>query len=185
MKKFSFVKNSKIFFAISLVLVVVTAVLLFAKGFNLDIEFVGGTELTFDVGRTITGDDEVKIENMVKEVIGDDMYSKLRIVGDKKDSIVIRTKLVDSETDYAALNDEIANAVLALDEGITLVSAGENEIVFALPAVEEPAEESEEAVEEDVVDEYDIETAVAPFVYTVFGCAKNEDGSLSHIIYKS
>ena len=149
MKKFSFVKNSKIFFAISLVLVVVTAVLLFAKGFNLDIEFVGGTELTFDIGRTVTGDDEVKIEKMVKDIIGDDMYSKLRIVGDKKDSVVIRTKLVDTDTDYAALNDEIATAVLALDEGITLVSAGENEIVFALPAVEETSDETEEATEEE------------------------------------
>ena len=186
MKKFSFVKNSKIFFAISLVLVLVTAVLFFVKGFNLDIEFVGGTELTFDVGRTITGEDEAKIEEMVKDIIGNDMYSKLRIVGDKKDSVVIRTKLVDTDTDYEALNDEIAAAVLALDEGITLVSAGENEIVFALPAVEETSDETEEATEEeteetteeDVVDEYDIETAVAPFVYTVFGCEKNEEGNV-------
>ena len=183
MKKFSYVKNSKIFFAISLVLVLLTAVLFFVKGFNLDIEFVGGTELTFDVGRTVTGEDEAKIEEMVKGIIGNDMYSKLRIVGDKKDSVVIRTKLVDTDTDYEALNNEIAQAVLALDEGISLVSASENTIVFALPAApeteetEETAEETEETAE-DTVDEYDIETAVAPFVYTVFGAEKNEEGNV-------
>lgn len=178
MKKFSFVKNSKIFFAISLVMVVVTAVLLFTRGFNLDIEFVGGTELTYDIGRTVTGDDEAKIENAVKEIIGNDMYSKLRVVGDKKDSVVVRTKLVDTETDYEALNNAIAEAVLALDSGITVVSSGENNIVFALPATEE-AEATEEAAEaEDVVDETDIKSAVAPLVYTVFGAEKNEEGNV-------
>lgn len=154
MKKFSFVKNSKIFFAISLVLVVVTFVLLFAKGFNLDIEFVGGTELTFDLGRTVTGEDEAKIEAMVKDVIGDDMYSKLRIVGDNKDSVVIRTKLVDTDTDYDALNKELADAVIALDPAITVVSSTENEIVFAVPETEEaPAEEAEEAPVEEAAEE--------------------------------
>lgn len=178
MKKFSFVKNSKIFFAISLVMVVVTAVLLFTRGFNLDIEFVGGTELTYDIGRTVTGDDEAKIENAVKEIIGNDMYSKLRVVGDKKDGVVVRTKLVDTETDYEALNNAIAEAVLALDSGITVVSSGENNIVFALPATEE-AEATEEAAEaEDVVDETDIKTAVTPLVYTVLGVKKNEEDNM-------
>ena len=186
MKKFNFVKSSKVFFAISLIMVVVTVVLLFTKGFNLDIEFVGGTELTFDIGRTVTGDDEAKIEQMVKGVIGDDMYSKLRIVGDNKDSVVVRTKLVDTETDYDVLNAAIAEAVLALDEGITVVSQGENNIVFALPEAEEKAEgeeteETEDAAEdaeaEDAVDSYDVENAVAPLVYTVYGVEENADGN--------
>ncbi len=180
MKKFNFVKSSKVFFAISLIMVVVTVVLLFTKGFNLDIEFVGGTELTFDIGRTVTGDDEAKIEQMVKGVIGDDMYSKLRIVGDNKDSVVVRTKLVDTETDYDVLNAAIAEAVLALDEGITVVSQGENNIVFALPVKEEAADETEteEAAQEDAVDELDIENAVAPLVYSVFGVEENAEGNL-------
>ena len=184
MKKFSFVKNSKIFFAISLIMVVVTAVLLFTKGFNLDIEFVGGTELTYDIGRTVTGDDEAKIEKAVKDIIGADMYSKLRVVGDKKDSVVVRTKLVDTETDYEALNKAIADAVIALDPAITVVSSGENNIVFALPTTEETetteeaADETTEETAEDVVDETDIKSAVAPLVYTVFGAEKNEEGNV-------
>ena len=60
--KFSFVKNQKVFFIISLVLVVASIVTFFVNGFNLDIEFVGGTELTFKLDDKATGEDEKKIE---------------------------------------------------------------------------------------------------------------------------
>lgn len=176
MKKFSFTKNSKIFFTISLIMVVVTVVLLFARGFNLDIEFVGGTELTFDMGKTVTGEDEAKIESMVKDIIGGDMYSKLRIVGDNKDSVVIRTKLVDTETDYKALNNTILEAVKSLDEGIELVSADENTVIFSVPATTTENDDGEE-VTDTVVDAADIENAVAELVYKVYEVEENDDGN--------
>ena len=59
--------NKKIFFIISLVLMVASAVSLLLQGFNLDTDFAGGMAVTFGIGT----DFEVKdIEALVSEALG-------------------------------------------------------------------------------------------------------------------
>ena len=59
--------NKKIFFIISLVLMVASAVSLLTLGFNLDTDFSGGMAVTYDIGT----DFEVKdVEALVSEALG-------------------------------------------------------------------------------------------------------------------
>ena len=192
--KFSFVKNRKVFFAIALVMVVATLVSVFAVGFNLDIEFVGGTELTFDLDKKVEKADEDQIEKLVVDIVGNENYSSLRVVGDNKDQVVVRTKIVDTETDYAALGASIDEAVKALYPEASVVSSAENKVVYSIPvaaaeeAVEETEETAEEAAEEteetaeeaeaeeETVDATAIRSAVAELVYSC-DVEENEEGN--------
>ena len=64
---FNFNGNKKIFFAISLVLMLASAVSLIVQGFNLDTDFAGGMAVTYE----IKADCEVKdIEAVVSEALG-------------------------------------------------------------------------------------------------------------------
>ncbi len=64
---FNFEKNKKIFFAISLVLMVASIVSILVQGFNLDTDFAGGMAVTYG----IKGNYEVKdIEALVSEALG-------------------------------------------------------------------------------------------------------------------
>ncbi len=64
---FGFEKNKKIFFAISLVLMVASIASILVQGFNLDTDFAGGMAVTY----SIKGDYEVKdIEATVSEALG-------------------------------------------------------------------------------------------------------------------
>ncbi len=64
---FNFEKNKKIFFAISLVLMVASIVSILVQGFNLDTDFAGGMAVTYG----IKGEYEVKdIEAVVSEALG-------------------------------------------------------------------------------------------------------------------
>ncbi len=178
--KFNFVKSKAVFFAISLVMVVASIVSFCTLGFNWDIEFIGGTELTFDLGKTVEKADEDAIEELVVSIIGKDSYSSLRVVGDAKDQVVIRTKLVDTEVNYENLGAEIDAKVVESYPSATVVSKTENEIVYSIP-VEETAEEATEETEETEetvteVDTYTIESAVADVVYSV-EVTENEEGN--------
>lgn len=70
MKNFSFIKNQKFFFGIVIAALVVGIVSFIVRGFNLDIDFVGGTEISYNMGQPITKEDEAVIENDVKAIIG-------------------------------------------------------------------------------------------------------------------
>jgi len=173
--KFNFVKSKAVFFAISLVMVVACIVSFCTLGFNWDIEFVGGTELTYDLGKTVEKADEDAIEELVISIIGKDSYSSLRVVGDAKDQVVVRTKLVDSEVDYDSLGADIDAKVVEAYPNATVVSKAENEIVYNIPATETEAAEGEEAktVEADTNTIY---SAIADLVYDA-DVEENEEGN--------
>lgn len=62
---FDFVGKRKIFFGISIVLVIVAIAFFFTKGFEQDIEFKGGTIIEIELAQEVNNTD---IENIVKEV---------------------------------------------------------------------------------------------------------------------
>ena len=67
---FSPTSKRKIFFTISAVLVVLSIILLFARGLNFGIDFTGGTTLQFDLDKTkYSADVEAEIRDIVKKQI--------------------------------------------------------------------------------------------------------------------
>ena len=51
------IKNQKIFFGIAVVVFIIGIVSFFINGFNVDIDFVGGTEISYDINKTVTKED--------------------------------------------------------------------------------------------------------------------------------
>ena len=179
--KFNFVKNQKVFFIISLVLVVAALITFAVRGFNWDIEFVGGTELTFMLDDKATGEDEKKIEDAVVAIIGNDSFSSTRVANGNE--VVVRTTLVDTETDYSELNAAIDAKVLEKFPEATLVSAADEKVVYTIPepakeAAEETAE-GEEAVEEEFDPSSDLYSAIedGTIALTLSDIVKNDEGN--------
>ena len=146
MKNFSFTKNKNIFFILTAIMIIAGICSFVIRGFNFDIEFVGGTEISYDLKKTVEKSDEEAIPNMVTDIIGADNFSSLRIVGDNKNTVVIRTKLVsaDDEGKWAAAATDVESAVKALYPDSTTVSSAEGNSIFSLYT-----EESATAATED------------------------------------
>lgn len=146
MKNFSFTKNKNIFFILTAIMIIAGICSFVIRGFNFDIEFVGGTEISYDLKKTVEKSDEEAIKNMVTDIIGADNFSSLRIVGDNKNTVVIRTKLVsaDDEGKWDAAAADVEAAVKALYPDSTTVSSAEGNSIFSLYT-----EESATAATED------------------------------------
>lgn len=146
MKNFSFTKNKNIFFILTAIMIIAGICSFVIRGFNFDIEFVGGTEISYDLKKTVEKSDEEAIKKMVTDIIGADNFSSLRIVGDNKNTVVIRTKLVsaDDEGKWDAAAADVEAAVKALYPDSTTVSSAEGNSIFSLYT-----EDSGTAVTED------------------------------------
>lgn len=146
MKNFSFTKNKNIFFILTAIMIIAGICSFVIRGFNFDIEFVGGTEISYDLKKTVEKSDEDAIKKMVTDIIGADNFSSLRIVGDNKNTVVIRTKLVsaDDEGKWDAAAADVEAAVKALYPDSTTVSSAEGNSIFSLYT-----EDSGTAVTED------------------------------------
>ena len=99
-----------------------------------------------DLKKTVEKSDEDAIKKMVTDIIGADNFSSLRIVGDNKNTVVIRTKLVsaDDEGKWDAAAADVEAAVKALYPDSTTVSSAEGNSIFSLYT-----EDSGTAVTED------------------------------------
>lgn len=140
MKKFSFIKNQKIFFGIVVLVFVIGVVSFFVRGFNLDIDFVGGTEISYDMGQTVTKDDEAVIEADVKEIIGAENFSSLRVSGER-DIVTIRTLVMDNSDNTAEISAAIDAKIAELYDNATLsADSTDTEKLYTLPEAEEGAE---------------------------------------------
>lgn len=110
MKNFSFVKNQKIFFGIAILVFIIGIASFIINGFNLDVDFAGGTELVYDMGKTVTAEDEAKIETIVKDIMGEENFSSIRVSNDaasstvKNSMVTLRIKLIDSKEYIAELS---------------------------------------------------------------------------------
>lgn len=142
--KFDFIKSGKVFFTITLAVLLAAIVCFFVRGFNMDIEFVGGTELSFALDKG-TKPDESKITEAVKNVVGADLSGVRTVNGNE---FVVRTTLVDKETDYKALNEAIEEKVTELYANASDFSKSEGSVSFKIADVQEdknPAEDVENA----------------------------------------
>ena len=167
--KFNFVKNQKVFFVISLVCVVAAIVTFFVHDFNLDIEFAGGTEIVFQLDSKATGEDEAKIEEIVRGVEGS-QFSSTKISNGNE--VIVRTKLVDEEVDYDALNKDIDAKLVEKFPEAKVVSADKEVVVYTIP---EPAK-AEGEDEAEFNPSSDISAALAGLA-TVDSVGLTEDGN--------
>lgn len=90
----NFVKNRKIVFLISALLILAGIVSFIIQGFNWDIDFIGGKEMTYDIGVSATREIQENIEKAIEEELGIEV-STIMNAGDTQ--IVIRTKNISDE----------------------------------------------------------------------------------------
>ena len=104
---FDFVGKRKIFFGISLVLIVVAIVSFFTKGFEQDIEFKGGTIIDIDLDQQVNNTD---IENIVKEVVTNEQPRVQKSEQKDETGNVIKSGVSISTS---ALDEEQKNAIIS------------------------------------------------------------------------
>lgn len=167
MKTFSFIKNQKIFFGIVAVVFIIGIASFFINGFNVDIDFVGGTEITYDINKTVTKDDEAAIEAAVKEAIGSENFSSIRVSGE---NVIIRTKVIDKNDNSADISNTITEKMAVLYPNAVLdANSSETELTFTLADAE--------------FDQTNIETALAEI--DAEGLAVTASGATVTIAFES
>lgn len=84
-KTFSFVKNRKIYYTISIAIVVIGLAVGGIRGFNFGIDFVGGTMMEINMGKEVA---QKEIESVLKK---HDVSAQIVYSGEKHDRVIIRT----------------------------------------------------------------------------------------------
>ncbi|WP_027399660.1 protein translocase subunit SecDF [Anaerovorax odorimutans] len=99
-KEFSFIKYRKIFFSISIIVVVVGLLVGGIRGFNLGIDFTGGTMLQLDMGKNVK---TAEVQNILKS---HDIKAEIVHAGKSNEQIIIRTiQALDNEKRQEVLSD--------------------------------------------------------------------------------
>jgi len=94
---FDFVKHSRIFFIVVAAIFITGIVSFFVLGFNLDIDFVGGTIMEINIGRDLTVSDTDDVTAQVEGVLGPNMVSSVVRSGTPAQQVLIKTKSLTTE----------------------------------------------------------------------------------------
>jgi len=116
---FSFIKHFKVFIVISLILmapgIIGLVTLPFGLNlFNMDVDFLGGVTMTYDVGEQADTD---KVEEIASGVL-EGKLSSVTTSGDTGTKVVVKSLYVDNET-----RDSLYNALLETYPDATVVSS--------------------------------------------------------------
>ena len=114
---YNFVKNRKIAFIISAVLIVAGLVSFFIQGFNWDIDFIGGTELEYNIGKAA---DRAEQESIEEKIENDLKIEVSTIMNSGETNVVIRTKALTAE-ERAAITKLMAEEYQGGNEQTVLV----------------------------------------------------------------
>ena len=95
-QKIDFVGKRNIFFIIMGVVFLAGLSSFFVRGFNWDIDFVGGTLMEYNINKEVSADDLDKIERIVSDVIGFAPSSVVKS-GNPARQVTIKTKDITSE----------------------------------------------------------------------------------------
>ena len=104
MKNFDFTKNRKTFLIIVAVVLVIGIASFIIRGFNIDIDFIGGTTIQLDMNRELSADDLDDIKATVAAME----------VGDAPEKLYFSETVVDEVVDNTA--DEVVTDEVATDE---------------------------------------------------------------------
>jgi preprotein translocase SecF subunit len=95
-RHFEFIGRRKIFYAISIALVVVGILSIAIRGFNFDIDFVGGTTMHLEMKQAITPELIDQVNLIVEDVTGEPA-SQIQETGDSGSQLFIKTKQLDTQ----------------------------------------------------------------------------------------
>lgn len=118
-KTFSFVKHFKVFTVVSCLLMIVGIVGLVTLPFglnlfNMDVDFLGGVTMTFDLGEQA---DTAAVESLARDVLGGNL-SSVTTSGSTGSQVVIKSLFVPVET-----RDELTTAIQDTYENASVVSS--------------------------------------------------------------
>lgn len=118
-KSFSFVKHFKIFLIVSLVLVItgVAGLVTLPFGinlFNMDVDFLGGVTMTYDMGEAV---DTAVVEDIASGVL-EGKLSSVTTSGDAGTQVVVKSLYVDVDT-----RDALFNAIVETYPNASVVSS--------------------------------------------------------------
>lgn len=102
-QRFDFVANRKIFFTISIAIVIIGIISIFVRGFNFGIDFAGGTTMQVNMKTEVTMDVQNDLISLVEETIGE--KPSIQKTGDGQ-QVIIKTKQLDTEQ-----RDSVFNAI--------------------------------------------------------------------------
>lgn len=122
-KTFSFVKHFKLFLIISAILVVTGVVGLVTLPFgvnlfNMDVDFLGGVTMTYDLGQQA---DTKEVESIAKDVLGD-KFSSVTTSGSTGTQVVVKALYVPNETRdalYDAIQAEYSDAIVVASSSVS------------------------------------------------------------------
>ncbi len=92
--------KTKIWFAISGIVILIGVIAMFVNGFNWGIDFTGGTIMEFQIGKSFDTADIIKILNNYK--VKDFQVQK---IGTKGDTVSIKTSPISNETRLSIIKD--------------------------------------------------------------------------------
>ena len=111
MRNFHFVKNRKVTLIILAAVLLVGVASFFIRGFNIDIDFSGGTEIQIDLGTEVTNDVCDNVNKIIAEKIGSDYVSSTTKSTANSTAAIIRTGTAALTTEQqATLQDALVEA---------------------------------------------------------------------------
>lgn len=110
MKNFHFIKNKKVTLIILAAVLVIGLASFFIRGFNIDIDFSGGTEMKIDLGVEVTDDVCDNVNDIIAKEIGEKYVSSTTQADADKNMAIIRTGTAELSNEQSA---KLKAAILA------------------------------------------------------------------------
>ncbi|MDD3199505.1 MAG: protein translocase subunit SecF [Eubacteriales bacterium] len=119
LKQFSYIKYRKIFYVISVSIIILGLTVGSVRGFNFGIDFTGGTMLQIDMGR------EVAVSEVNRVLAANDIEADIVHAGDMNKQVIIRTvQALDTAAREELLNDFFTEFDLTDDSVLTIEQFG-------------------------------------------------------------
>lgn len=123
MKNFNFVKNKKYFFIFTAVVLIVGIICIIIKGFNVDTDFAGGTNIQIRIGKTLETADLDNIRSLCESATGETV-SSIQKSGANSDEVIIKMKEIDSEKRAQLFDSISAEYNLTEDDLLSVTNVG-------------------------------------------------------------
>ena len=122
-KNFNFVKNKRIFFILSAVVLIAGIICILVKGFNVDTDFAGGTNIQIRIGKTLDTTDLDNIRSICESATGEKV-SSIQKSGTNSDEVIIKMKEIDSEKRAKLFDSIAAEYSLTEDDLLSVTNVG-------------------------------------------------------------
>lgn len=122
-KNFNFVKNKKYFFIFTAVVLIAGIICIIVKGFNVDTDFAGGTNIQIRITKTLEAADLDNIRSLCESATGETV-SSIQKSGANSDEVIIKMKEIDSEKRAQMFESIAAEYNLTEDDLLSVTNVG-------------------------------------------------------------